>query len=304
MTGLAMMPWFPGDFMKSTRGWSVTAKGVYRELLDAQWDMGGLPADPDELRGLIGATESEWSIGWNRCELKFPQGADGLRRNLRLEVHRAESEKRREEARQHGLAGANGRWGKGKGRKGRSGTDARAMPEHSERTAGAMPEVWPQAPSPSLSPSPSQAPSSAQVVAAAAAPPARAKGKRKSAGTPETRELADWLRPYGVRIESAEDHKIAAKWIRNGMNQHGLLTVIAYTRFMRDKPYPATIFAAYIDPIIDDSDAEAHEFLVPQLHAEMRAYHESNGGGASIGDDDAVADLHRLRESLQIDNEY
>jgi uncharacterized protein YdaU (DUF1376 family) len=88
---LAMMPWFPGNFMKSTRGWSVTAKGVYRELLDAQWDMGELPTDPNDLRAAIGATAAEWAKGWAKCETKFPVGSDGQRRNLRLEEHRTRS---------------------------------------------------------------------------------------------------------------------------------------------------------------------------------------------------------------------
>jgi uncharacterized protein YdaU (DUF1376 family) len=88
---LAMMPWFPGDFMRSTRGWSVTSKGVYRELLDAQWDMGELPADPEELAALISATTAEWQKGWGKCAPKFPIGHDGMRRNPRLESHRTKS---------------------------------------------------------------------------------------------------------------------------------------------------------------------------------------------------------------------
>jgi uncharacterized protein YdaU (DUF1376 family) len=91
MTSLAMMPWFPGDFMRSTRGWSLTARGVYRELLDAQWDMGDLPTDPEELRQMIGATPDEWEIGWKRCEPKFPVRRT-CRRNWRLEEHRSRSE--------------------------------------------------------------------------------------------------------------------------------------------------------------------------------------------------------------------
>jgi len=82
------MPWYTGDFMTATRGWPVTAKGVYRELLDCQWDRGALPADPRELRQLIGATPSEWKWWEKLIELKFPAGADGQRRNARLEQHR------------------------------------------------------------------------------------------------------------------------------------------------------------------------------------------------------------------------
>lgn len=84
---LVYLPWFTRDFMSATRGWSVTARGVYRELLDASWDMGGLPADPAQLRQLIGATPTEWRA-WKQVEAKFPIGDDGLRRNPRLEQHR------------------------------------------------------------------------------------------------------------------------------------------------------------------------------------------------------------------------
>lgn len=82
-----MLPWFPGDFMRSTRGWSVTARGVYRELLDAQWDNGFLPADLTELRELIHATTDEWAQGWVKCGPKFPV-MQGVRINKRLESHR------------------------------------------------------------------------------------------------------------------------------------------------------------------------------------------------------------------------
>jgi uncharacterized protein YdaU (DUF1376 family) len=106
--GLSMMPWFPGDFMRSTRGWSVTARGVYRELLDAQWDMGGLPQNPIELAEMIGATSKEWAASWSKCESKFPIDQDGQRRNWTLESHRTRSlaiaERRAEAGRKGGRA--------------------------------------------------------------------------------------------------------------------------------------------------------------------------------------------------------
>jgi uncharacterized protein YdaU (DUF1376 family) len=83
-----MMPWFPRNFLGETRGWSVTAKGVYRELLDAQWDMGALPADPEELRVLIGATPEEWTKGWAKACQKFTATEDGRLINLPLEENR------------------------------------------------------------------------------------------------------------------------------------------------------------------------------------------------------------------------
>lgn len=109
---LAMMPWFPRDFLAATRGWSVTATGVYRALLDAQWDLGVLPESPKILRNLIGATAKEWSAGWTKCESKFPL-IDGVRKNDRLEAHRAKalrlSEKRREIGQKGGQASAQSR---------------------------------------------------------------------------------------------------------------------------------------------------------------------------------------------------
>jgi hypothetical protein len=87
---LPMLPWFPAAFLSSTRGWSVTARGIYRELLDSQWEMGSVPADPAVLQKLIGATAAEWK-SWSKVEPKFPLGGDGLRRNPNLEKIRRKS---------------------------------------------------------------------------------------------------------------------------------------------------------------------------------------------------------------------
>ncbi len=89
--GLPFLPWYPASFMSATRGWSVTARGVYRELLDCQWELGGLPATPTELQQLIGATVSEWKHWQSLVEAKFPLDADNRRRNPTLEQHRAKS---------------------------------------------------------------------------------------------------------------------------------------------------------------------------------------------------------------------
>jgi hypothetical protein len=100
-----MMPWYPASFLSSTRGWCVTARGVCRELLDCQWEMGGLPADPEELRRLIGASKSEWK-NWPLVEPKFPICPDGLRRNPTLEKHRRHAAERSEKA----AASAHEKW--------------------------------------------------------------------------------------------------------------------------------------------------------------------------------------------------
>jgi uncharacterized protein YdaU (DUF1376 family) len=83
------MPWFPRDFASSTRGWPLVARGVYRELLDAQWDAsdGTLPDDEEVLRSIAGATPAEWKLAWRYVEPKFPR-VEGGRRNARLQAHR------------------------------------------------------------------------------------------------------------------------------------------------------------------------------------------------------------------------
>ena len=106
---LPMLPWFPRDFMAATRGWPLVARAIYRELLDAQWDLGGLSADAEELRLLIGASAGEWKH-WARVEPKFPIGSDGQRRNLRLEEHRARSAELSRKRSDAGRRGANARW--------------------------------------------------------------------------------------------------------------------------------------------------------------------------------------------------
>ena len=88
---MAKMPWYPRDFASATRGWPLVARGAYRELLDAQWDMGSLPEDSRELRLIVAATPKEWGVCWRLIESKVPVFPDGRRRNPRLEAHRVKA---------------------------------------------------------------------------------------------------------------------------------------------------------------------------------------------------------------------
>lgn len=106
------LPWWPRDFLASTRGWSVTAKGVYRECLDAQWDLGDLPASAADLQALIGATDAEWAGSWSKVEPKLPLTTWGTRRNPRLELHREEVLALLNARSVAGQAGNAKRWGK------------------------------------------------------------------------------------------------------------------------------------------------------------------------------------------------
>lgn len=88
---MAMMPWYPADFMASTRTWPLIARAVYRELLDAQWSAGGIPDDEGQLRAMLGATPKDWRLAWSYARPKFKPGDDGLLRNARLEQHRCKA---------------------------------------------------------------------------------------------------------------------------------------------------------------------------------------------------------------------
>jgi uncharacterized protein YdaU (DUF1376 family) len=107
IVSFALLPWYPASFYSSTRGWSLIARGIYRELLDTQWEIGGLPVDPFELQRLVGATKAEWKH-WPTVEPKFPTCSDGLRWNSKLERLREHSIERSKKA----AASARQRWNK------------------------------------------------------------------------------------------------------------------------------------------------------------------------------------------------
>ena len=88
---LHRMPWYPSSFYATTRTWPFIARAIYRELLDVQWDAGGLPAAQDALRALVGVTAKEWRTAWSFIRPKFQLSDDGLLRNARLEAHRADA---------------------------------------------------------------------------------------------------------------------------------------------------------------------------------------------------------------------
>ncbi len=99
---MARMPWYPSSFYAATRTWPFIPRAIYRELLDIQWDSGGLPSDHERLRSMLGVTDEQWQAAWPLIQPKFELGVDGMLRNERLEEHRAEaielSKKRRKAA--------------------------------------------------------------------------------------------------------------------------------------------------------------------------------------------------------------
>lgn len=84
---LPMLPWFVAAFNSSTLHWTGAERAAYRELLDAQWLLGVLPAQPERLARLARMTAEEFSQVWPTVGRKF-SACDGGIRNERLEKHR------------------------------------------------------------------------------------------------------------------------------------------------------------------------------------------------------------------------
>jgi len=114
LRGVSPLSWYryyPGDHLRIMRGWPLVARAVYRELLDAQWDLGVLPAAPERLRELIvGITAAEWRAVWPRIAGQFPLCGEG-RQNPALETLRNVQVALVENRRRAGMAGNRARWG-------------------------------------------------------------------------------------------------------------------------------------------------------------------------------------------------
>jgi uncharacterized protein YdaU (DUF1376 family) len=95
---LAMMPWFPRDFIAATRAMRIAERCAYRELLDFQWELGVLPSDVSRLARLIGFTDAEFADAWPGIQHKFIERDGGLV-NERLEEHRVKALEQRDKKR-------------------------------------------------------------------------------------------------------------------------------------------------------------------------------------------------------------
>ena len=133
------LPLYVRDFLTSTIGWSAEERGHYLTLLMLQWDRDGLPAELDLLEKLSPGIGSVWHV----LHDKFPVEQDGMRRNQRLEEHRARAVELRKKRSEAGRAGASARF-----------AQANAQQTHSNRMANVK---HPPSPSPSTSPSESSA---------------------------------------------------------------------------------------------------------------------------------------------------
>src|SRR5688572_29391018 len=99
------MPFYFGDFFRSTMGWPLNAICAYFFLLAAQWEHVVLPCSLSDLAVICRLSRTEFQTLWNKyLKAKFPP-VKGGRQNARLELHREESIKRSK----HGTDAANAR---------------------------------------------------------------------------------------------------------------------------------------------------------------------------------------------------
>lgn len=97
-TPIGWYPWYPRDFATSiaVRSMSLVARGIYRELLDIQWEHGCL-TDVERLLNIIQATPEQWQEFAPYLHECFPNG-----RNERLHLLREDAKERKELKRQAG----------------------------------------------------------------------------------------------------------------------------------------------------------------------------------------------------------
>lgn len=113
MKGYPYIPWYHGDFLRSTVGWTLLEQAVYWKLLCAQWEIGTLPPQVSRLATIAGIELDEFMQIWDVVGKKFVQMDDGFL-NTRMEVHRSRYVRYRVSQSEKGKAGMESRWGKKK----------------------------------------------------------------------------------------------------------------------------------------------------------------------------------------------
>ena len=106
---LPMLPWWPGDYLGATRGFTLAERGAYCDLLFLSWLNGPLPDDPTQLARMIGVAPKQFLVVWVGIKLKFTVTDAGLV-NERLERERRKSQGLREKYADRAKAAARGRW--------------------------------------------------------------------------------------------------------------------------------------------------------------------------------------------------
>jgi uncharacterized protein YdaU (DUF1376 family) len=232
------IPFFGRDFYASTAMWTAEEVGHYIRLLVIQWDSGGLPSDLERLELVSPGVGRVWQL----LSSKFPACDDGLRRNARMEEHRARAEDLKEARSEAGQEGNRKRWGDRKPVANGSQKDRKAI-------ANGIAKVSPPSPSPSPSLS-----SSPKDECRTHTPPEGDEFRQKGWAADEwQRFVADWNAtgnavPWTPLVPPASWVDLAATpgWLDRA---HQAMHRLPACQFF-DKPLAVTRFFEYLDRIL------------------------------------------------------
>jgi uncharacterized protein YdaU (DUF1376 family) len=113
------VPWFHGDFLRSTAGWMPMERFTYWMLLCAQHETGVLPTDMARLATIAGIDMATMSTVWPVVGKKFGTSRAGLV-NRRMDEHRRKQIDFRRRQSDGGKLGMARRYG-------RTGTDSKVI---------------------------------------------------------------------------------------------------------------------------------------------------------------------------------
>jgi uncharacterized protein YdaU (DUF1376 family) len=111
MKGSAYTPWFHGDFLRSTAGWTLTERAVYWMLLCAQWESGPLPNDMTRLAAIAGTDVATIKNVWPVVGKKFATNKAGMTNKRMADHHRnyVDFKRRQSEGGKKGMANRYGK---------------------------------------------------------------------------------------------------------------------------------------------------------------------------------------------------
>ena len=108
--GFPYVPWYHGDFLRSTASWTLLERGAYWMLLCAQWESGPLPDDLTRLANIATTDAMTMTSLWQVIGKKFTKTSAGLV-NKRMATHRADYLAYRKAQSERGKKGTASRWG-------------------------------------------------------------------------------------------------------------------------------------------------------------------------------------------------
>jgi len=255
------IPFFGRDFYASTAMWTAEEVGHYIRLLVIQWDSGGLPADLERLELVSPGVGRVWQL----LSGKFPLCQDGLRRNARMEEHRAKAEDLKEARAEAGRAGGSKSQANRKqtGKQNSSKTQANGE-------ANGQAKVKPPSPSPSPSPTP---PQKEEIHTHTGSDDFSQPGwaadewQRFAAVWNATERAEPW--PHLTPPDGWVDLAASPGWIQRAIEALARLPSRQYF----DRPLPVTRFFDFVDRI------RAGEFADPKVQHQGRSRLRQPAGG-------------------------